>query len=185
MSGDIARGSRGRGGGGGGGERERRYREGEGSESSSSSSLPRDTRYSLADRHAVPHPRNTRMHASQRIRVSRYTPTRLIFNPLDSVNACGRPLPSLPILSTLPRFFPARDVDSRPRFRVIGIRLLESCAPLYPPPLSPAHFSLAPGRNSHHRARFSGNMDYAPVSVISSGPSPPSRGNQSDRRILF
>lgn len=62
------------------------------------------------DRHAVPHPRT---HAREPAHKSRVTPTRLIFNPLDSVNACGRP--------------PPHDVDSRPRFRVSGIRLLESC----------------------------------------------------------
>lgn len=92
------------------------------------------------DRHAVPHPRT---HAREPAHKSRVTPTRLIFNPLDSVNACGRP--------------PPHDVDSRPRFRVSGIRLLESC-------LRP-RLSLAAGI-SHHRARFAGNVDYAPVSVF-------------------
>jgi len=66
-------------------------------------------------------------HAREPAHKSVYTHSGLIFNPLDSVNACGRP--------------PPHDVDSRPRFRVIGIRLLEFCLSA-PSSSLPASFPL-------------------------------------------
>lgn len=115
-------------------------REGEGS-FSESSSLPRDMRSARLRIVTAFHTPVTHActRTSERAHKGPYTPTRLIFNPLDSVNACGRPLPFSSSSA------PPHDVDSRPRFRVIGIRLLESCAPLYPPPPPPTSLSLPAG----------------------------------------
>lgn len=112
MSGDTARGQRAR---RGRSKEEKRLGEGEKEnerEKDRCRLLPQDRILFAPDgRHAVPHPR---IYAREPAHKSVYTHSRLIFNPLDSVNACGRP--------------PTHDVDSRPRSRVIGIRLLESPA---------------------------------------------------------